>query len=238
LWDADPKNKNWSEYRDFYVKQSYLAVNNDERKPRINGFRIMTPEIFSYNESGEQLYSVTEGSFEIAEASGVVTASTSLAERGGTISTINIRKQHKILKVIKLGFDFDHNPVCILADDFGIKFKPARADGIVYTMPEREFSAEERDEWPGIYERSPCDHLAWSIVKDRHVQPFFMHRGLWALRGDRRNGVDVTIPSIVDEVIAKGELDGKLVWEVYLNNLGSKPSSMVGDMVKGIFGKR
>jgi hypothetical protein len=101
-----------------------------------------------------------------------------------------------------------------------------------------QYTAEEQNRWPSVDRTHPYDHYAWSVVSNHHVQNFPHHKGLWALKGDRRHGIDVTIPGVVDLVITRGEWNGKLVWEVHLNNLESATRAKAGGKVKGLFGKR
>lgn len=98
------------------VRQTISGSNLRKYRDTINGFRIATPEILERSSSGKD--------FKFAASSWDPLERIVSMEVGGLNSTcfLNISQQDRLIKAIKLGFDFDYNPVCFVA-------KPTKHNG-------------------------------------------------------------------------------------------------------------
>ena len=113
-WDAE----RWRgvELIEINVRQRFNDFDIDNYKDRVNGFRIATHELLEPSSSGagkcklsgwkwnakERIMSAKPGDF-------------------GLMGVLDISKQGRHIKVIKLGFDFEYNPVCFVAAEGGVK---------------------------------------------------------------------------------------------------------------------
>ncbi|KAK5148776.1 hypothetical protein LTR04_000523, partial [Oleoguttula sp. CCFEE 6159] len=91
---------------------------NDYLADRIYGFRICTPELFERNNDGRELFKISCQNWNAEEK-----IMTMVPGSYGTAGTLDIFKQARTIKIVKLGFDFEFNPVCFLAESSGIDFK-------------------------------------------------------------------------------------------------------------------
>jgi hypothetical protein len=150
------------------------------------------------------------------------------------ICHIDIQKQNNKVKVIKLGFDFDYNPVCFLAASSGLERK--RPSKFV-SDDQLAWSEDDLAQYRGIHERSPLDTLAWSKWKKGTVLPLALHPGLWAFKGDRVDGLDVQLGDYSSKEMfsvrmARGRFGDKLVWNVYFTHTSSGKRGLLGDLLK------
>lgn len=95
---------------------------------------------------------------------------------------------------------------------------------------EAQWTKEELAQFLGIRQRSPFDTMTWSEVVDGNASDLKQHSGLWALKGDRLDGLDVRVGELASLQIVRGESEGRLVWDVHLNNV--KEGSMLRRMFK------
>ena len=217
---------------DVCVKQNFSDRDSD-MTDRINGFRIVKREVLTQSSSGKPLFKVG-GPCTFDVATGIMTAR---PRSYGTTGWLNIDEQQRKLKVIKLGFDLDFNPVCFLASDGGLHSKSGgafdRTGHFNFSLDSQiaQYTKEELAQWPGIHQRDPLDQLAWNELKGTSVMALSQRSDLWALKGDRLDGLHVKIPELCELRIVRGEWDNKLVWEVHVENL---ENSLAGD-VKGFF---
>ncbi|TKA77916.1 hypothetical protein B0A49_05463 [Cryomyces minteri] len=189
---------------------------------RIYGFRICTPELFERNKNGGELFKVSCQKWNAREK-----IMTMFPGSYGTVGTLDISKQARVIKIIKLGFDFDFNPVCFLAESSGIDFaKPTfNKSGQRNTRSEWQYSVEEKAQWSGILSRTSFNILGWNVIVAGRVRPNEHNSGLWALKGDRIHGLEVLLEDktgFVPEtsvVIKRGSFAGELVWDVRIENM-------------------
>ena len=128
-----------------------------------------------------------------------------------TTSMINISTQNHKIKLIKLGFDFSFHPVCFVADRNGLRN---------YTNVDHrgEWSADEYTQSQSIYQRSPFDTMGWSEVQHGGLaMELKKHAGLWALKGDRIDGLDVQLGELGTLWILRDTFEGEWVWNVFLH---------------------
>jgi hypothetical protein len=191
------------------VRQQFTESNTNNYKDRVNGFRIAIPGILDWSSSSykvsasswnpqERIMSLKPGDF-------------------GTVGFLDISKQNRKIKVIKLGFDFEYNPVCFIATASGlwVKYRATDRNGKYNTA----WTKEEEAQFPGIHLRSPLDTTAWSQLFNGAAFQLEHHPGLWAMKGDRINGLDVRLADVAILKIIRGEFQDRLVWDVYLDNV-------------------
>lgn len=204
-----PRTSTWPvEWVEINVRQHMISLDpldTPEVDDRINGFRIATPEIFERTKNGADAFRIS--------ASGSWDPRTHIMTMKpgdfGTTGTIDISAQNLKIKLIKLGFDFSFNPVCFVADRNGLcNYK---------NVNHRGWSADEYMQSYSIYQRSPFDTMGWSKVQRGGLAlELRKHAGLWALKGNRIDGLNVQLGELGTLWITKGHFEGKWVWLVFL----------------------
>lgn len=190
-----------------YVRQT-VKVGTSDYNDRINGFRIATPELLKRTSSGNDLFTVSRVAHWDAQQRLMLMK----AGDPGIAGYLDISPQHRKIKIISLGFDFDFNPVCFVAAADGIGEKPR------FLNPRGEYrTATGGTDFQGIFSRSPFDELGWSEVHEGRALE--QRKGLWALKGDRITGLTARIGDLATLRIIRGMLDDKVVWDVYLENI-------------------
>ena len=183
----------------------------------INGFRIATNELFERTKNGADAFRVT--AFGWDPHTHIMTMKP--GEFGNT-GTLDISAQSLKVKLLKLGFDFSFNPICFVAANGGMTAKGHFRDrnGLINYGTEAQqaqWSADEHMQFQSIHERGPFDTMAWSEVQQGGLaMELKQHEGLWALKGDRINGLNVRLGDLGTLWITRGRFEGKVVWDVYL----------------------
>ncbi|KAL8782558.1 MAG: hypothetical protein Q9213_005283 [Squamulea squamosa] len=101
----------------------------------------------------------------------------------GYVGTLDVSAHCRNMQRVLLGFDFDYNPVCFVLghNQLGGKSRQATTKEIVF------FDYFKQRPFLGIIDWSQVDQgQAWDLEK---------HRDIWALKGDRVNGIDVSLKS-------------------------------------------
>lgn len=221
VWDQEVlkrlKTKRPAQEIDINVRQQVAIADENFYKDRINGFRIISKLLeppknenprfdvsaFSWDPE-EQILAMNPGDF-------------------GHTGFLDFSPQGLNFKFIKIGFDFDHNPVCFIAKKKGFRdlsYFPSETNVSQWTEDERA------QHLAGIQQRTSFDKFAWSKVLNRCAQQVPQHPGLWAIKGDRISGVSVLVHDMVLLNMVRGEFQGKLVWNLYLHGMeGSGPIS-------------
>lgn len=158
-------------------------LNTNDYNDRINGFRLATPDILKRSSSGQNLFKVYAPQWDAQE-----NIMSMKAGELGLVGYLDIGPRNRKISIIKLGFDFEFNPVCFIATS-------------------------------GIHQLSPFDELAWSEMSNGQAMELRQHPGLWALKGDRVSGLIVRVGEVASLRILRGIIKGKLVWDVYLENV-------------------
>ena len=223
FWDPQPSNTLRSprpvRLIEINVRQQLTEVGVKNYKDRIDGFRIATPELFELDKSGKDRFKVSAFGWDPQER-----IMSSKAGSSGTVGVLDISKQDRKVQAIKLGFDFEYNPVCFIATSSGLTEKISALDrhGALNYGLERQkaqWTSDELAQFQGIHQRSPFDPMAWSEVHNGTASDLKQHSGLWALKGDRASGLDVRVGEVASLRIIRGELQDKLVWDVYLDGV-------------------
>lgn len=238
----------------FYVPQrrdyvSQEVCNYDVFRSRINGFRLNTPDLLDLD-SLSSSYMWDRDSNILSQCSQGVFNKDGLGENGVALS---IRKHLSTrIKRITLGFDRSCNPVCFAATAEGLWHER-------HDLMETD-SHGPVDEWARIFgqakgqshpfrTRKPFDKLEWSwYLGDQSLSnqlgygyrlkesyriraiELVSHRGLWAVKGDRVNGLEADLLagdsgmsvghlSITRSIIDRGPWRDYQVWDVWLSDL-------------------
>ncbi|KAG8527669.1 uncharacterized protein KY384_007822 [Bacidia gigantensis] len=199
------------------VRQDVSSYHSDYHD-RIHGFRIATPEILE-SSKGKDLFLV-KGAAQWDGEQKLMLMKPGEALLAGYL---DISPQKRKIKVISLGFDFDFNPTCFIAGDGGVEEKTRvlnRLGGLNYgsDAEQAQWTPEEHAQFPGIYQRSPLDPLGWSEVRNGVASDLRQHSGLWALKGDRIEGLEARIGEFATLRIKRGRLGEQMVWDVFLDN--------------------
>ena len=206
------------------VRQDLSTFNTPNVDDRINGFRITTYKGTSRFDLGSRISTenLNVSAFKWDSGTSIMTM-----EPGnfGSTGVIDIRAQNLEIQLIKLGIDFLFNPVCIFANRYGLR---------PYSTKDR-LAQWSQDEWLQptlVHQRSPFDMGPWSTVRGKVAQEVEQHPGLWALKGDRINGLDVRFSKLGAVQILRETVEEKVVWNVYLKlpGLESKES-----MIRRVF---
>ena len=223
FWDPQPSNLLRSprpvQPIEINVRQQLSEVDIKNFKDRIEGFRIATPELLEWDKSGKARFKVSASGWDPQER-----IISSKAGDCGTVGVLDISKQDRKIQVIKLGFDFEYNPVCFIATSSGLGEKRPVLDkqGTLNYGLDRQISQwtpEELAQFPGIHQRSPFDLRGWSEVHNGTASELKRHSGLWALKGDRASGLNVRVGEVATLRITRGEFQDKLGWDVYLDGV-------------------
>ena len=216
-WDHKPvilRSTRPVEQIEINVRQGFTELNTNDYKDPIYGFRIATHELFERSSSGQDRFKVFALSWNPQER-----IMSMKPGDFGTVGSLDVSEQHRKFKEIKLGFDFECNPVCFIADQSGLIDRNSGQNP--------QWTKEELAQFPGIDRRTPFDTMAWSEVRRGAANALRQHPGLWALKGDRVNGLNVRIWGSTAVRMVRGEFQDRLVWDVYLDNPGDsvKPSA-------------
>ena len=212
-WDHGPlKLRGPVEQIEINVPQRYTELNTKNYENRINGFRIATHELLEVSGSGKDRFKVSAPSWDRQERIMYMKLEDFPGDFG-TVGYLDISQQNRMIKVIKLGFDFEYNPVCFISTT-NVPSPLTLTASKLYLVPERDLRPRS---W--ILRRAPFDTRAWSEMYRGTALEELQHPGLWALKGDRLNGLDVSIGRLATLRIVRGEFKDRLVWDVYLDNI-------------------
>jgi len=193
------------------VRQSFSTHDPRNQLERIQGFRLVTSNLLLTSKSGKDMYKITAPSWAIQERIMSIPAF-----HYGFVGSIDIGQQGQKIRLIKLGFDFDYNPMCFVAMAGGQEQPTHFFDGkgqfnFRLDSPVTQWTKERLAQFPSIHERSPLDMLAWNTIGRKHVSELKLHPGLWALKGDRINGLDVSLGGLARVKIERAGYQGRLI---------------------------
>lgn len=107
----------------------------------------------------------------------------------GCIATLDISRQGKRIKHVKLCFDFNFNPVVFLAASVAIETLSTPMGKGEWQIANEELTGNK-----SLAARTAGDKLGWSSIGWAQNRPVASHcayrRGLWALKGDRVDGLE------------------------------------------------
>ena len=181
--------------------------------PRLHGFRFSDLTLFN---------SVTKD----GDARAIVAPSTAWDPGTGTMKLLpgappilNLKNWKYTIKMLKFGFDWEYNPIVFVATTGGLT--DHRNEGEKNSL--------------SIYDRNPFDDREYSIFLNRPFGDVALqckyHPGLWAIRGDRIDGIAVVLQEMhtdLGTLEVKREIspsNGLMEWVIYLQGL-KKPESV------------
>ena len=181
-------------------------------KDRIFGFRIATSQLLIHSSSGEKLHKVISRAWNPEQ-------SIMLLKPGeyGTAGMIELNHPNHDIKMIKLGFDFEFNPVCFIAKSKGLYQRTPTVNRNLENNrfnPGVLYNENELAQLQGLHQRTPFDNLAWSKISNGRAWQLTQHSGLWAVKGDRLDGLEVHIEDYGLLRVARTEIKGTMVWDV------------------------
>lgn len=181
-------------------------------------FRIQPRAIFK-SEAGRDLYTV----YKLMDWSLEQRLLEIPIERSGTAGIIDISKQNLFVAAIKLGFDFDFNPVCIIAS-YKAKHTLVNKDWTTWT-----YLQDGSDDLAGktIFQINCMETYGWNEVKQHSAIPNNrLLEGMWALKGDSSSGLSFRIPELRLGVDIKkaAEAGNRYIWVFDSEGLSAKPS--------------
>jgi hypothetical protein len=199
------------------------------------GFQI-SEDLLEKSSSGKPLFNVLGKSIQWTVAERTLKVNPGTITFGDT-GILDITKQGKKICQIKLGFDFGFHPVVFLAESAAVDRKDRAFDktGNFNISSDWQFTEDERNGAKSLVERSPNDTLSWnSVGYDNHgrtvASEHAFRPGLWALKGDRIDGLDIYLGSTeIHVVLKKVEINkkskteaGQLVWALHVDGMAAK----------------
>ena len=183
-------------------------------KDRLYGFRI-DDDLLQRDADGNDLFRA-QGEWNSAQRT--VTLSPG-SQRNDIVGILDISKQHRRIQMIKFGFDDNFNPTIFLAETSAMD-KNVDSRVLNYN-PEAyksfyEKGSNDKEGWSSIDRSAEKVATAWAIVGQS---------GMWSLKGDRINGLNVKLTKGMESedhghvLISRGLVDGNLVWDVYVKDL-------------------
>ncbi|KAI1377855.1 HET-domain-containing protein [Hypoxylon crocopeplum] len=132
------------------------------------------------------------------------------------VGLLTMKEPVRKIKLVRLAFDFGFNPTLFLCESSAIKFKPRSTgdEGQAYINGAQS-----------VWGRSPDDSIEWNQLvttqEKRRALEHPVRRGLWALKGDRIDGLDVYLASSDIRVVLSKMMteSGILVWDLRIDNL-------------------
>ena len=224
-WDREALNAPGAarpvEQIEICVRQKFTGRNLNDQKDRMNGFRIASNALLERSSAGKDRFTVSAPNWDPE-------ANIMSLKPGdyGTVGLLDISKQNRDIKAIKLGFDFDYNPVCFVAASGGLNEKTHILDrhgqfNLELDSQQAQWTRAELAQHRAIYQRGPFDKLAWSEMYDGTASALRQHSGLWAVKGDRIDGLNVRLGDVARLIIARSEFQRQIVWNVFLDNMKS-----------------
>lgn len=196
------------------IQQAHTAIRLNPFKDRVHGFRIASSQLFERDSSGKNLFEIFTEHWDARNH-----IMSSRPGRYGNVGSLDVSRQRRDIDGMKLGFDFEYNPVCSLARwNIRSDRSPIFGRSGNLSSHRRNFTADEKSKMhPREVEshwRDWFDDVGWDEI---HLEEAYELGtcGLWTLRGDRVNGLDVRLGDGHLRIV-RGMIDDKYVWEVYL----------------------
>lgn len=202
----------------FNVPQRFDPSLTNYYKDRVNGFRIATQQILERSSSGEDRFEVIAHSWDPEDSI------MSIKPGNTEAAVLDISEQNRRIKVVKFGFDYHYNPICFVATSSGMR------ELVIEVRKHRDKLLSEIAQVPGTYQRNPFGMMGWSEVHNKTAMELKEHPGLWAVKGDRVDGIDVRLVEEQSPVygettkvdigtlqIVRDEFWDKMAWDVYLS---------------------
>ena len=197
VWDDDISGFEPGLYRrliEVNVRQKITALNTNVFKDRAHGFPI-DKELCAWSlRKPYELHEIFDMSREVVNT---------VRQHFRPIGFLSIDGKDSQVWTMSLEFDFDHNPVCLLA-----KSRKSIKDIHLEELP-------DKTRRKSIYERSREGTFGWSRISCGKAEELPHHPGVWAIKGDRTRGVRASVRGFGRLHIERKETEcGRLVWDV------------------------
>lgn len=155
---------------------------------------------------------------------------------------LDMSTQHKKIKLIRFGFNHNFDPFCFLAEstaideDFRVLNKSGQLN--IGEISKRQWTDKEREEFKSFHLRSLSDQWGWNkiekfpdytIARANDYQGSGFRKGLWMLKGDRVDGLNLYLEGLSNNrdspgaqlTIERVQTPEGWVWDVSLDKLAS-----------------
>ena len=214
-------NRSWQRVRQIKINVRQKLVSNEAYNlaDRVNGFRVATTGLLDHSDnSGMHEFEVSAPSWDPQERIMAMNPGDF-----GAVGYIDIQEPGPEIRVIQLGFDFEYNPVCFMATEHSIH----------YLMPSLNRQGFTFKSWEALFKENICDWglgvfsdgMTWckvhpGVIIEQSLCDWKMpYKGVWAVKGDRLNGLSAKIGHLAVLRFAKTARSGKLVWNLYFDSI-------------------
>ncbi|KAL8684397.1 MAG: hypothetical protein Q9224_006380, partial [Gallowayella concinna] len=164
------------------VRQENIDPLDNVLKPRLNGFRIASKGCLQRSNSGDPLFRLYGCEWRSQESSIL-----SIGGHRGHVADLDLRPHGHAVHYLRLGFDLAYNPVCFLVTADGMK-------DVRKPHLNESWTVDELEQKKSVHDRTPFDRYGWSeMTLGGYVFDLRKHPGLWALKGDRVNGLKTSL---------------------------------------------
>ena len=190
------------------VRQNITASNTNAFKERVNGFRVHKDFFTRKNKplrwprSQDKPYTMVKNWIEVDKK-----IHPKMSQQFRLSNTLRVGCRYSTVRVMILGFDFDHNPVCFMTADYHTFLnRLPDLDQWLY----KEYPPHQR-----MYDHIGMDMFKWSKISGGIAETIPDLGEMWAIKGDRIEGVQALVEDFGLLQIARKETEcGRLVWEV------------------------
>ncbi|KAK3710241.1 hypothetical protein LTR37_010462 [Vermiconidia calcicola] len=210
------------------IRQTRVVSLEDELFfDRVYGFHLSKMLLEEDSKGGHRYEVSTKGRWDPEQRTLTVAPG---SRNGGNVGGLDIQKQNRKVKQMRLGFDHDFNPVIFVSAGGNYQNE----------NPMTNLLATNTTGWNKIINAENKSFASASSARP----------GLWALKGDRITGLDVYLSLDMIEFggassaqsvgrvrIQRGRLDGALVWDVEIDDLQDTKSRKVREVISMGIGK-
>ena len=202
VWDSDvsgrPGTGHFRRLIEVNVRQKIVALDTNAFKKRVHGFRIDKEICARSLSTPYELHGILDKSREVDNM-----VEARIRRHFRPIDFLSVECQNSQVRVMSLEFDFDHNPVCLLAKSREL-IKDCHLEGL-----------PDKTRRKSIYERSGEGTFGWSRISFGEAEELPHLPGVWVIKGDRIRGVGVSVRGFGVLRIERKEAEcGRLVWDV------------------------
>ncbi|KAL9078806.1 MAG: hypothetical protein Q9157_002289 [Trypethelium eluteriae] len=160
------------------------------------------------------------------------------------VGVIDISKQKTPIKIVSLGFGFEFNLVCFLAEASALEAENSAKKSLIEAIQATEerqqfdthdvghkklvdlhtshahFDCDRINALKGILERLPTDTVGWNQMDQGIALPHKFRKGLWALKGDYVHGLRVKLKDLGFQVkLQRSFFADPVVWRFELKRV-------------------
>ncbi|KAI4232925.1 MAG: hypothetical protein L6R40_007247 [Gallowayella cf. fulva] len=212
-------------YRQMHVRHELLESTSGVFKMRFNGIRLDSDGLFNRSSSGSCPFTVVGCEWDSRKYTMLATRSKEF--KHGLVGIVDLGAQDGKIQFVKLGFDLEFNPICFVATSKAL-ISATRDDPLYLGSGTRDNSElVDPDPLRQYLFRTSFDRYGWSEeISTRRFRDLPKSEGLWALKGDRLNGLKVRLVSMESQEpskivafikIMKESIENQLVWVVYMD---------------------